>query len=387
MKSRRLIRKQSETTAKRWYVKLVFNLLIAAILAVILYTVVSDVGSVAVPAFVTGTQVEVAATEGGTLEQLKVDRNERVQRGQVLAELRNQTLDARISAASAELEQAISSRQQARSDVNQGLKRFSINEKIADIRGRIAMLDVEIQSASREIRDAHGTYRLRQDALQRAEELHQEGALTVSEVETRRLALLEARTTTEDLRAKLLRLQTQREGLDENTELYKEQLQNLQKEAGDFLTELDVSTRKLRGQIETLLAQRKQLTLRANADGTILELYRREGELVSEGETVLTISTGDRLWIEAHVPAERSQTIAPGDPVEIEVETLGQQRLPGSVKGVLPVLRTQGTNDVGFLASSEPYAVVLIEFQDPEDAKGRLQVGQRVSVVFHTSGT
>ncbi len=369
--------------APTWRRKLIFNIVLIVILVGVAYTVLVNVGSRSVPSIVCGTEVEVAAPSSAILTRLLVGPNQEVQAGQVLAELRNDTLDVQIAAAEAEIDELERSRQQERSTLSREVQRFSLAEKLSDVRGELATVAVEIGAAERAVSAAETTVQRHEEALERARELFASNALTVSELDARELAASDARQAVVDHRVALRRLQTQERNLEASLALYQHQEANLAAEAEAQLTDLDVSIRKRQGELETLLAERGQLSLRTEVDGVVVELARSEGELISRGEPVLTLITGDRIWVEAYMKPERRSTVVRGDEAEIVIDGGGRERLAGRVQDVLPVLKPlPGGEGTGGLTISEPRTVVIIDFVSPELAQHRVRPGQRVSTVL-----
>lgn len=373
-----------------WLGRTLFNLILLAVLGTVAYTVLTAASGITAPSIVTGTQVQVAARTSGTLERLYVTRNAPVQKGQVLATLRDETLEARIAGASAELAELQNSRLSAQSNESLALRLFSIREKIAELQGQLATQEVEVHAASRAVLDAQRTLEMREDALRRAEALYREGALTLPELESRRMATAQARATLEDLRDQQRRLSVQRRSMLGNISLYQEQLTNLQQEASDALTQIDLSLQRTRSELDTLLAQREQLTLRAETSGIVSDVAKNEGELVSAGETVLQISTGDEIWVEAYLDPSQRSAVSAGVPVDVVVDAAGRKRLPGQISGVLPVLRPfPGSGSVGgglVPSDTRNYIVALVSFRQPEQAKLLVQPGQQVSTVIRARG-
>lgn len=382
MKNPPSVSSHSEQHSPGWHRKLLFNGLLLVIVAIVVFSLWGRFASVSVPAFVTGTLVEVAAPNAATVARVAVERNAEVRRGDLVAVLQNETLDARVAAASDELEELIRSRNLVRNDASRVLRRLSINERIADLRTQLAQLDMEMASLGPAIRGASETLRLRREALERAEALFAERALTASELDSRRLALTEARATLEEVYSENRQLGAKRKGLLESIELYQQQLSNLEKEVENALAELEATIGKQRGVLGTLLAEQRQLTLRAEAGGVVMDVAKHEGERVSAGERILTISTGDELRVEAYLEPQQRSSVSPGQPVEIRVDSAGRTKLAGRVQGVLPVLKTMPVDTGTTLTLQKTYAIILIEFDQPELAKREVQAGQRVTAVF-----
>jgi len=368
---------------RRWQVKVLFNGILLVVLIFVILQVMKNVASVSVTGIVTGTQLEVAAKQGGTLSRLETALNQPVRKSQTLARMSSPALDARIAAASAELEQLERSRLEARSDVQTALKQFTMNEKISEMEGAITKLKVNIASASATIQTTSETLTILREGVRRARKLLEEKAIARPQLEERQIKVQDALLTQTAQIAEWRRLLAERITLEESLKLYRQQAENLRQEQDLFLTEVDMNIRKVQGDLQTLRVEREGLILTAEADGVVSEVLRNAGELVSPGEPVLRIVTGDRKWVEAFVPPEQRLTIQPGDPVEILPNGTSKTRLSGKVRDILPVLKDIPFGGSAFLGiSSQGYTVVIVDFEDGLQAQQLAQVGQRVKVVF-----
>ncbi len=353
------------------------------VLIFVILQVMKNVASVSVTGIVTGTQLEVAANQGGTLCRLETALNQPVRKSQTLARMNSPALDARIAAASAELEQLERSRTEARSDIQTALKQFTINEKITEIEGAITKLEVNIASASATIQNTSETLNILRDGVRRARKLFEEKAIARPQLEERLIKVQDALQTQTARIAEWRRFLAERATLNGNLKLYRQQSENLRQEQDLFLTEVDRNIRKVQGEIKTLMVEREGLILIAETDGVVSEVLKNPGELVSSGEPVLRIVTGDRKWVEAFVTPEQRLTIQPGDPVEILPNSTSKIRLSGKVRDILPVLKDIPFGGSAFMGvPSQGYTVVIVDFEDGLQAQQMAQVGQRVKVVF-----
>jgi len=66
-----------------------------------------------------------------------------------------------------------------------------------------------------------------------------------------------------------------------------------------------------------LLQRRKEYTLRANRDGVVSQVFRHPGEVVSEGDTVLSLLTEGDYRVEGYLSEARAQDLRVGSEVYI----------------------------------------------------------------------
>ena len=129
-----------------------------------LHTVEVDRGEVSRRVVAHGTlqpvqKVTVGSQVSGIIEDIKVDFNARVTRGQVIAQIDPSTFAAAVSSARAELESA-----------EAGLELARMNwERVQELRDRQFIAPSEVDQASATLRQAEAQVRVRRHALERAE--------------------------------------------------------------------------------------------------------------------------------------------------------------------------------------------------------------------------
>ncbi len=104
-------------------------------------------------------KVTVGSQVSGIIDEIYVDFNSRVQRGQVIAQIDPSTFEAEVSSARAELESAEAGLELARMQYN----------RVQELRERQFIAPSEVDQASSTLRQAEAQVRVRRHALERAE--------------------------------------------------------------------------------------------------------------------------------------------------------------------------------------------------------------------------
>ena len=365
---------------------LTFFVCFALALTIIGHRVVWRFTEFSFPAQVVGTEFEVSARSAGVIRLIQVEPNQRVGKGQVLAELYDQKAEAEIQAASQELAKIHEAIASARSDSTLLLKRFDIREKIAEASAELDTLELEMGASFLNLDAASKTLETIRDRKERAEALYRQKALPLLDVEERRQELLKEEAVLQSLASGLEQKKTRKKSLLQLLALYCEEENNLVSETDKFLTDLELALRKKEGELKTLLAAQGERIVRSEREGIVAKISKAVGESVSAGEPLVRISTGERIWVETYLNSEKVNQIQEGDRVYVQVETSSNRnRYPARVKGILPIMQTQpGYRPGPFEESAERVGVALVEFEDPEQAKRELRPGQRVTTVLVT---
>lgn len=78
----------------------------------------------------------------------------------------------------------------------------------------------------------------------------------------------------------------------------------------------------------------KRTVLRAAQSGVVLKKTANVGASIVPGQTILTISQGDALWITANFKETQVRDMHIGQPVEIHVDALPAQKVEGVIAGI-----------------------------------------------------
>ncbi|MCA9440550.1 MAG: efflux RND transporter periplasmic adaptor subunit [Candidatus Omnitrophica bacterium] len=360
--------------------KVLFFVFFLLAVGTVIFRVSGSVMEKTYPGMVVGYEVEVAPKVGGKIVRMAVEKNMPVEKGQVLAVLGDETLDIEISSASDELKKLKDTLEEERSGNFILSKKFDLEEKTSEVESSIDSLEIDLDQVSRQIRSASQSLQRTIDRKERAKRLLDQSVLTGLEFEAYVLEVESASDALSDLHLELEEKTRQKGNLQERVALYEKRKTELLQESNERLSELELEIRKTEGELERLLAQKQSLVVCADRSGIVSRDPKSEGELVSAGQPILYISTGEKIWVEANLPASDADALKGGDPVEIVAEKIHVIRLNGTVTGTLPILRTESRSSVGAFEDRNRVAVVMIEFDNPEEAMTKLRNGQSVIV-------
>lgn len=88
---------------------------------------------------------------------------------------------------------------------------------------------------------------------------------------------------------------------------------------------------RARAAVAALEAQRDRFVLTAPADGIVIALYRRTGEVIGPRQRLLTVGQPDVLELTVYAPARLLPVLQPGQQLPIEVEAVGNRRFTAEV--------------------------------------------------------
>jgi multidrug resistance efflux pump len=360
--------------------KLLFFVAVALTLAIVSYRLTDYALEVRFAGTVVGNEVQISSEMGGKLLSIEVKPNSKVEKGQLLAEISDETLSVEIAAASDELRALGEVLEKARADTSALERQYSIREKAVEAEGEIAILDSEIASLAAEIEAASQNSAIAGDRLARAESLFAKQAMTRSQLEGHQLAVAEATRAFQEVEARRDQSLRRRDHLRRLIELYRDRLAQVERENNDRLSDLEIEVKKKSGELDSLRARRSAMRIYSDHSGIVSALSRSEGEVVSAGEPILILTTGDRLRVEVQIPADQRNALEPGDRVEILTHERDRVPLYGWVEGILPTLRTLSLSSVGMFEERLKIAIGVVVFENEEKAKAALLLGQEVQV-------
>lgn len=221
----------------------------------------------------------------GRLVDLPVREGQRVKRGDLLAKVAAEELDAAVLRDQAALQSAEA-------------------KKLESDHGSRAE---EVAQGEARVRDAQAALVLAEDTLKRARRLFEDRITSRAD--------LDGAQSGRDRAAAGLDLQ--RKALD----LLKAGLRAEQRQG------VDAEARRARAVLDQSRAQAGFLEIRAPFDGIVVHRLREPGTVLAAGQAVLTLARVDALWVRLYLPQTLQVRVALGSP--ITVETLDGRTLEG----------------------------------------------------------
>lgn len=261
--------------------------------------------------------VNLSPKTSGILEKLYVEQGDRVTKGQLIAEMKNDDLDAQLVKARAQVAQM-----QARLDrLNAGYR----SEEIAQAEARVAQ-------AQGRLNEAQARLNLAEERVRRNQSLATEGAISRDNLD-------EVLNTSETARAALEQNQASLQEARRNLDMLRQ---------GNRVEDIREAQAQLEGAIGDLQAievQKEDTYVRAPFDGIITQKYATEGAFVtpttSASEATSATSTAivalaEGLEVLAEVPEVDIQQLRVNQPVEIVADSYPDQVFKGRVRRIAP---------------------------------------------------
>jgi len=279
-----------------------------------------------------GAEVKVGARISGKVEHLRANIGDRVKKGQVLAELEKEDLDAVVSQRRAELQVA-----QARLSAVKTLRPREIDKAKADLARWQAALVLARKELSRQ------NELLRDDfTSQQAQDEAQE-SLTSS--------------------------QAQVDAAQKGLELAEKRL-------SEDLKQAEAEIRRARAALDNAIVKRSYATIRAPISGVIAGVATQQGETVSAGlnaPTFVTIIDLKRLQVDAYVDEVDIGKVAVGQECTFTVDAFPAREFSGRVSAIYPKAVIQ-ENVVNY--------DVVVDILDPYDGLLRPEMTASVTIAL-----
>jgi HlyD family secretion protein len=273
------------------------------------------------------------STEGNRVEQLLVKEGDRVQKGQVIAILDSRD---RLQAAFQETQEQVKVAQANLAKILAGAKPGQIiaqqavidrlkAERQGDIAAQIATvarLQAQVQNAEVE--------------NQRYQQLYQQGAISASQQESKRLTLENARKSLQEAQAKLQRTQlTSKQQLKEATA----NLQQIAEVRSVDVASAQAEVNRTQAALNLAKANLQQAYVRSPQSGQVLEIHTRPGELISD-DGIVSMGETSQMYVVAEVYESDISKVHPGKRVRVINDFLPSE-LQGTVERIGLQVRRQ----------------------------------------------
>jgi len=246
-----------------------------------------------------GEAVHAATTgslEGTRILRILVKEGDKVRVGQILAIL--DTRDRRLAALKEATEQ-VKVAQARLAQVKAGAKAGEINAQKATIVRMEAELQGNVKAQSATVERMEAELRNATTEYQRYQQLYQEGAVSASTLDSKRLAVETAQKKLDEGRATLKRIQESVQAQ------LNEAKANLNRIAEVRPTDVQAAQAEVDKAVASLGQAKADLELsyvRSPRDGRILKIHVRPGEVVSnQGEGILKLGQTDQMYAVAEV--------------------------------------------------------------------------------------
>jgi HlyD family secretion protein len=246
-----------------------------------------------------GEAVHAATTgslEGTRILRILVKEGDKVRVGQILAIL--DTRDRRLAALKEATEQ-VKVAQARLAQVKAGAKAGEINAQKATIVRMEAELQGNVKAQSATVERMEAELRNAETEYKRYQQLYQQGAVSASTRDSKRLATETAQKKLEEGRATLKRIQ---ESVQAQLNEAKANLNRIAEVRPTDVQAVQAEVDKAIAAVEQAKANLELAYVRSPRDGRILKIHARPGEVVSnQGEGILKLGQTDQMYAVAEV--------------------------------------------------------------------------------------
>jgi ABC exporter DevB family membrane fusion protein len=289
-----------------------------------------------------GYDVDVGTSElNGRIAKIFVTEGEQVHKGQTVAELENEDLQAQVTQGERKLTVA-----KARlTELESGARPEEIKEADARLKGDKAHLD-EARNQLQRNRDLRKKHMISQASLDAAEAAFKAARAAVNESTQRKLLLVKGPKP-------------------ETVQLYRDQVQQAAAALDYFRKRLD------------------KTIIRSPIDGTVIERYLDEGEGVTPEIPILAIADLSKIWVNAEVDETDIGRVHVGDQAQVTSNAYPGQSFAGSVREIAHYAGTRKirpSNPAVNLGLKVVQVKIQLETQTP------LRLGMSVDVKITPAG-
>lgn len=278
-----------------------------------------------------------SSTRGNRVEQLLVQEGDQVKAGQVVA-----ILDSRdqLQAAYQEAQEAVRVAQAQLAITEAGAKQGEIAAQQAEIERLAAQRQGDIEAQQATVARLQSELRNAETEFARYEALYQQGAISASERDSRRLTLETAERSLEEAEAVLARIQTTSPA----------QLSQAEAELARIEEVRPVDVNANRVEVEQAIAAMNRAKAELDQayvriptriagqtaeEFTVLEIHTRAGEVVSD-EGIIDIGQTQKMYAVAEVYQSDVNQVKPGQRVVITSDSI-----PGELTGTVERIDSQ----------------------------------------------
>jgi membrane fusion protein, multidrug efflux system len=332
--------------APRKKAPLVLGALVAVAAAIAGYIYVSSRGKESTDdAQVEGHISNVAARVPGQVKRVLVTDDQQVKAGEVLVELDDADLVARLAAAKADLAAAEAGLHAAQTQLS--LTRKQVDANLAIARGGIAQAaavsgstQAMIDQAQADVVAAQSRVDLARTELTRSQKLVDSGAVPQAELDAKQAAADQAAAALVQARARVVTAMANRSNSSGTAEAARGRLlvaQTAPEQVEAAQAQVELATAKVAQ--ATAAVQQAELNLgytkiRAEIDGSVAKRNVEPGQMVSPERALMAlVGTGD-AWVVANFKETQLEDIRPGLRVKVAIDGYGGAPLAGVVESI-----------------------------------------------------
>ena len=287
----------------------------------------------------------VAARVPGQVVRVLVKDNQQVHAGDVLVELDDRDLAARLAAARADLAAAEASQRAAATQLALTEKQAHANLTIA--RGGVAQAaavsgttEAQIDQARADVTAALSRQSLARIELARTERLVAAGAVAQAELDARRAAADQADAAVTQAQARVTSAEASRSNSSGTVEAARGRLlsaQSAPEQVASARAQQELATAKVaqaRAAVDAAELAISYTKIRAEISGTVARRTVEPGQLVSPERPLMAIVGLDDTWVVANFKETQLADMHPGQKTEIAIDTFDHVALTGHIESL-----------------------------------------------------
>ncbi|MGE5183071.1 MAG: HlyD family secretion protein [Acidobacteriota bacterium] len=288
--------------------------------------------------------VPIAARVSGVILHMRVADNQKVEAGQVLAEIDPADYTAKVAAAQADLEaaQAQAEAADAQVDIVKSTSGGALSSAKAMLQGTGASVRsaaAQVQAAQAALARAQAEQKKADDDFNRAKTLHDQGAVSGQALEGAQVARDAAHSAVDLAQANLAAARDQRAQAESRVAEaagHVEQSTPVARQIASATAAAKLAHAREQAAQAALDLAKLQLgytKITAPVAGFVSKLAVHEGQMVQMGTTLLMI-VPTTTYVVANFKETQIDRIAPGDPVDVSVDALGGKTFHGKVESL-----------------------------------------------------
>jgi multidrug resistance efflux pump len=266
---------------------------------------------------VKGDLIAVSSTVPGKIRLLPIQEGDRVEKGQLVAQLREEDYQARVDVAAGVVQTIEAELKEAQAELT--LERETTQKEVAEATAALCAAQARQDEAEANLRQASLDY-------ERIRKLHRSKTVSSSEMDKAQAAF--------DLCH--ARVDVAKEVINEN----QAKLQIAQANtAGVILKEQRVES--LKGKLEearaALTAAKLKLdhtTVTSPIDGVVAKKVANIGEVIKVGQTIAVIVDLNNIWVEANLEETKVEHVRLGQTVDVKVDAYPRTKFTGRVVNI-----------------------------------------------------
>ncbi|MGD1900044.1 MAG: efflux RND transporter periplasmic adaptor subunit [Phormidesmis sp.] len=261
--------------------------------------------------------VNLSPKSAGVVQELFVEQGDRVGRGQLIAQMDSDQLNAQIV-------QNEASVAEARAQLDDSLNGASQTD--------IGQAEASVAAARAQLQDARARLLLSQDELERSQRLFDQGAISRSDLDR---AVNENRSASANVEQSVARVEEADQRLADQQD----------GDDAETIAQAEARLRRAQGQLQAVEVQLSDTQVRAPFDGIVTQRFASEGAFVTPTATasdvtsatstaIVAIASG--LEVIAEVPEADIGSIEVGQSVEIQADAFPEELFEGEVRLIAP---------------------------------------------------